>query len=338
MKFDEFDILVDSKNYKNSVPNREREKIKRDLLKNEHLHFAWLISLHSSVDKFDKSPIMYEWVSTDKCICYVNHLLQFEQPEKILRALWFSCKELYKQIDIPEEVDDDELNSMREKQYKTNDAIKALRKNVREINTTINGLKKMVEGMDDKLKDLLNTESNSYADISLIDQWWEDRLENTNTEATLVSTEIWLKFKQENKDCIKEFDLTAEKFKQIIQTKMGQNRCSERVKNGAYNIKGIAWKTVAAPIVEKEPKKKIEKKIKEKKIQIKTEPLHKFYLSTEDNAEILQLYIEKKLNIMEIAEKRPELRPWKIVSVLMNNNIIKNRVDANGYNLYKKTE
>ena len=66
--------------------------------------------------------------------------------------------------------------------------------------------------------------------------------------------------------------------------------------------------------------------------------MHKFYLSTEDNAEILQLYIEKKLNIMEIAEKRPELRPWKIVSVLMNNNIIKNRVDANGYNLYKKTE
>ena len=61
MKFDEFDILVDSKNYKNNVPNREREKIKRDLLKNEHLHFAWLISLHSSVDKFDKSPIMYEW-------------------------------------------------------------------------------------------------------------------------------------------------------------------------------------------------------------------------------------------------------------------------------------
>ena len=86
---------------------------------------------------------MYEWVSTDKCICYVNHLLQFEHPEKILRALWFSCKELYKQIDIPEEVDDDELNSMREKQYKTNDAIKALRKNVREINTTINGLKKI---------------------------------------------------------------------------------------------------------------------------------------------------------------------------------------------------
>ena len=288
MKFDEFDILVDSKNYKNNVPNREREKIKRDLLKNEHLHFAWLISLHSSVDKFDKSPIMYEWVSTDKCICYVNHLLQFEQPEKILRALWFSCKELYKQIDIPEEVDDDELNSMRENQYKTNDAIKGLRKNVREINTTINGLKKMVEGMDDKLKDLLNTESNSYADISLIDQWWEDRLENTNTEATLVSTEIWLKFKQENKDCIKEFDLTAEKFKQIIQTKMGQNRCSERVKNGAYNIKGIAWKTVA-PSLEKEPKKKI----KDKKIQIKTEPLHKFYLSTQliNFQYILYIYI-----------------------------------------------
>ena len=262
---------MDSKNYKNSVPNREREKIKRDLLKNEHINFAWLVSLHSTIDKFDKSPIMYEWVATDKCICYVNHLLQFEQPEKILRALWFSCKELYKHIESPEEVDDDELITMREKQYKTNDAIKGMRKNVREINTTINSLKKMVESMDDKLKDLLNVESTTYADISLIEQWWENRLENTTTDSALVSTEIWLRFKQENKECIKEFDLTAEKFKQFIQTKLGQNRCVERVKNGAYDIKGIAWKSV--PIFEKELKKKRENVGKEKVVKVKTEPL-----------------------------------------------------------------
>ena len=266
MKFAEFDILVDSKNYKNSVPHREREKIKRDLLKNEHIHFAWLISLHSNIDKFDKSPIMYEWVATDKCICYVNQLLQFEQPERILRALWFSCKELYKYIDT-NVVDDNELTKLREKQYVMCDNIKGLRKNIREMNTTINSLKKMVENLDSKLKDMLNEDVNSqtYADISLMEDWWCSNLDTTNTESTLISTEIWMKFRQEHKDCIKEFDITADKFRQFILTKLGPDRCVERVKNGAYDIKGISWNHC----------ENIIKKNKSPKLVIKTEKIKK---------------------------------------------------------------
>ena len=49
LRFEEFDILVDAKNYKNKVPNEQREKIKKDLQKNEHLQFGWLVSL---IDKY----------------------------------------------------------------------------------------------------------------------------------------------------------------------------------------------------------------------------------------------------------------------------------------------
>jgi hypothetical protein len=49
LHFEDFDILVDAKNYKKKVPNDQREKIKKDLLKNEHLHFAWLVSLNTSI-------------------------------------------------------------------------------------------------------------------------------------------------------------------------------------------------------------------------------------------------------------------------------------------------
>jgi hypothetical protein len=74
LKFEEFDILADAKNYKKQVPSSEREKIKKDLLKNEHIHFAWLVSLNTSIDKFDKSPIMFEWINTNKCILYIYRL------------------------------------------------------------------------------------------------------------------------------------------------------------------------------------------------------------------------------------------------------------------------
>jgi hypothetical protein len=59
MRFEEFDVLVDAKNYKKKVPIDQREKIKNDLIKNEHIPFAWLVSLNTTIDKFDKSIIMH---------------------------------------------------------------------------------------------------------------------------------------------------------------------------------------------------------------------------------------------------------------------------------------
>ena len=55
LNFEEFDVLADAKNYKKKVPVDQREKIKKDLIKNEHIHFGWLVSLNTSIDKFDKS-------------------------------------------------------------------------------------------------------------------------------------------------------------------------------------------------------------------------------------------------------------------------------------------
>jgi len=82
LHFEEFDVLVDVKNYKKKVPNDQREKIKKDLQKNEHLHFGWLVSLNSSIEKYDKSPIMYEWINTKQCLVYINNLCSFDDPKR----------------------------------------------------------------------------------------------------------------------------------------------------------------------------------------------------------------------------------------------------------------
>lgn len=281
LHFAEFDVLVDAKNYKKKVPVTEREKIKNDLIKNEHIRFAWLVSLNTTIDKFDKSPIMYEWVNTNQCIVYINDLLSFEDPSKILRIAWFTCKELHKWTTEDNGVDiSSELTTMREKQFAVKDKIKNIRKSIRELNTNVNTSKNIIQNMDDQLRDMLETETNemSHSNFSLFDDWWSQKIEITNeSNAFIVSTDVWLRFKNENKDCIKEFEITVEHFKQYIKTKIPMNSLNQISKGGAYEIKGVQWipsLSSVAPISGNEKDKKL-KKGKKEDIVVKTDVIPK---------------------------------------------------------------
>ena len=245
LHFDEFDILADAKNYKKKVPIDQREKIKSDLLKNEHIHFAWLVSLNTSIDKWDKSPIMYEWINTSQCIVYINNLSCFEDPRKILRIVWFTCKELYKLVEDVS-VDMTELTSLREQKFKMHDKIKDIRKSIRELNTTMNTSKNIINSMDTQLKDMIETctETVVLSNFSLFDEWWEEKIETASEESSLLSTDIWLKFKQDNKNMMQEMDLSVDKFRQYIKSKVSGSCLIIKNKNvnSAFEIKGVAFK------------------------------------------------------------------------------------------------
>ncbi len=58
--------------------------------------------------------------------------------------------------------------------------------------------------MDIDLLELLMINSDKIININLefsnkIKNWWENNLENTTDEKKITSTEIWIKFKNENK-------------------------------------------------------------------------------------------------------------------------------------------
>jgi hypothetical protein len=255
LHFEDFDVLVDAKNYKKKVPIDQREKIKKDLIKNEHLHFAWLVSLNTTIEKFDKSPIMYEWINTTQCIVYINHLSSFEDPRKILRIVWFTCKELYKLIDDVN-YDEQELTELKEKNFKIMDKVKGLRKTIREINTSMNATRNLIQVMDDELRSILEAETNELiaSHFSLFDDWWEQNIIITNDKKIIVSTDLWTRFKQENKNSINEMDITGDKFKQYIKSKVPLSYIVLRSKNAnaAFDIKGIKIKEVDNSEKEKE--------------------------------------------------------------------------------------
>jgi hypothetical protein len=257
MHFEEFNILVDAKNYKKKVPVDQRDKIKNDLQKNEHMSFAWLVSLNTSIDKYDKAPVMYEWINTKQCIVYINNLTSFEDPKKILRIVWITCKELYKKLIEEVNFDETELTDLREKNYKIMDKIKSVRKTIREINTSMNTTRNLIQVMDDELRGILEAETTKIvaSNFSIFDDWWDQNIEVTNNKTTVVSTDLWTKFKQDNRDSLKEMEITAEKFKQYIKTKVSLSSIILRSNKGkgAYDIKGIRLKKI-----EKEEKDKIE--------------------------------------------------------------------------------
>jgi len=247
MRFEEFDVLVDAKNYKKGVSANQREKIKNDLIKNEHIPFAWLVSLNTTIDKFDKSMIMYEWINTRQCIVYINNLAQNDDPRKILRIVWFTCKELNRFVsDVS--VDDDELITIKETHFKLMDKVKNLRKSIREINTTINVTKNMIQVMDDQLKEILETETTTIVEsnYSFFDDWWTKNIEVTDEDVRLVSTDIWFKFRSDNKCELNEFNITPDKFKQFVKSKTPSVNIILKNKNAnsAFEIKGIKFKLI----------------------------------------------------------------------------------------------
>jgi hypothetical protein len=253
LHFEDFDVLVDAKNYKKKVPVDQREKIKKDLIKNEHINFAWLVSLNTSIDKYDKSPIMYEWISTSQCIVYINHLSSFEDPKKILRIVWFTCKELYK-LTADVHFDESELTELKDKNFKLMDKIKSVRKTIREINTSMNATRNFIQVMDDELRGILEAETNSIvtSNISLFDDWWEQNIEITNDENSVSSSTLWIDFKQENKMMINEMNITGDKFKNYLKSKVPLSSIQLRNKsvNAAFDIKGICLKTSKNKVIE----------------------------------------------------------------------------------------
>jgi len=242
LHFEEFDVLADAKNYKKKVPVDQREKIKKDLIKNEHIHFGWLVSLNTSIDKFDRAPIMYEWINTKQCLVYINNLSSFEDPSKILRIVWFTCKELYRMIEDVN-FDEEELTQLKDDRFKMMDKIRNFRKNIREINTSINSTKNLIQVMDDELRGLLENETNELvlSNFSLFDDWWGVNIKTTNDETLVASTDLWTRFKKDNKLIINDMNITGDKFKQYIKSKVPLSSIILRNKNvnAAFDIKGI---------------------------------------------------------------------------------------------------
>lgn len=345
--FDEFNVLVDSKNYASylNVQKKEVAKIEQDLITNDNMKFAWLISLDSDICEWNRFPIMNKWIMTDngmKCIIFVNNLLDNKEPQNILRLIWSICNEFNKLIK-ENDSDDDKLNYYIERDLILNQKFKQLQERSTEMRRNINGSLKILRDMDNDIIELLSLVSNeimlnAYEKNNLINEWWNNNIEYTEDDNNkLISTEIWNKFKKENKEYVLEKKISIEIFKEIIIKNISISKYTEKTKKGAIEFIGIKFKNNITEtnnlIIETEnlidePKKKKVKKEKQK---------NQYYFNEETDNKILEEYNDITSNIISISENN-SIQTWQVISLLIHYKTINKRYEAKGYEQYTETE
>jgi len=247
--FQEFNVLVDLKNYSGSVQKKELVKIENDLTINDNMKFAWLVSLNTPICEQNRFPITCKWINTDvglKCILFINNLLSYKEPTNLLRQAWYMCYELNKYTTQMCK-EDIELEKYKGKELKQKKQIKNLQERTNEIRRNINTLYNILKHMDNELLEMMtevtdefvNNKSNLNNKINI---WWNTTIHYTNNNNKLTSTDIWNKFKKENKEYINENTLTIDKFKEILTTIVNSANYIEKNKKGVIEFIGYSFK------------------------------------------------------------------------------------------------
>jgi hypothetical protein len=365
--FKEFNVLVDAKNYTDSVQKKELGKIESDLINNNTMDFGWLISLKTNFSCWNKYPIMYKWILTEtgtKCIIIINNLLSYPNPEDVLRNVWAITNE-FNSLLKKTEVEDEDIRLMKERNYNLSQQIKSTQKKVTDMKRCITSMSQTAREIETDLLNSLSLLTNEvikeeYSKYDNIKEWWYKNIEydETNKEQILLSTDVWNKFKKENKNYINENNIVVDDIKKFIKTYIENDKYNEKSKKGAIELLGFKFVSIEENIEEKEIKNNIEIEIKEQQNKVKNKktkvpkiddieinkPKRKVnpkydepIITDEIEENVLYEYNEKEKNVLDIS-KSNNILTSQVISILVNNKIIASRSLARGYKLYTETE
>jgi hypothetical protein len=256
--FKDFNVLVDSKNYTGSVQKKEIIKIESDLNTNVNMNFAWLVSLNSNICEYNKFPIMTKWITTDdgktKCILMINNLLDNKEPRNVLRQAWQICNDIYR---LTKKVDkeDGELEEYREKNLIYKKCIENLQDKATELRRSMNVSNNILKTIDNNLLEILSLLSDKmisekYDVNNKIKEWWNLNMEYVDNDNVITSTEIWNKFKRDNKEYVGENKMLIEKFKDVLTSFVNSSHYIEKNKKGAIDFVGYNWKQIEIKPIE----------------------------------------------------------------------------------------
>ena len=351
--FDKFNVLVDLKNYSGSVQKKELDKIEHDLSINDTMDFAWLISYESNVSDWNRFPIMCKWIVTDvglKCVIIVNKLNANKNPTDVLRIVWNMTNEIFMMMSKTKEIDNTELEKIRERDYNVLQKIKMAQKRLSEMKRNVVSMSQIAKDIENDIIDAVSMFTNELSknefDKSLkIKEWWNENIEfDDNNESKLTSTDIWTRFKKENKLYVDENKMLVDDFKICVKNFVDVNNYVEKSKKGSIEFIGFKFKDLLvckeSEKVKSEEKLEVELNIpnvveKKKKIIKKKEV--KVVINEFVDKDIIDQYNNTNLNVLELS-KQHKLLVWQVVSILMANGIIVRRSDARGYELYKETD
>ena len=248
--FKDFNVLVDLKNYSGSVQKKELDKIEHDLSINNTMDFAWLISYDSNVSDWNRFPIMYKWIVTEiglKCVVIVNNLNANKSPVDVLRNVWSITNELQK-MTSKTNVEEKDVQDMMERDYNVVQKIKMAQKRLSELRRTVLSMSQITKDIENDILDALSLLSNEIVKNESeknvkIKEWWDLNIEiDDNDENKLTSTEIWTRFKKDNKEYVDENKLLIDDFKNYVKIFIDVDKYNEKSKKGSIEFIGFKFK------------------------------------------------------------------------------------------------
>lgn len=250
--FKDFNVLVDLKNYSGSVQKKELEKIEHDLSINDTMDFAWLISYDSNVSDWNRFPIMYKWIVTEnglKCIIIVNNLNANKNPVDVLRNVWSITFELNKMMNKTK-VEEKDVQDMQERDYNVVQKVKTAQKRLSELRRSVMSMSQITKDIENDIVDALSLLSNEMVKNESeknvkIKEWWDLNIEiDENSDNKLTSTEIWNRFKKDNKEYVDENKLLIDDFKNYVKVFIDVDKYNEKSKKGSLEFIGFKFKEV----------------------------------------------------------------------------------------------
>jgi len=270
--FKDFNVLVDLKKYSGSVQKKELEKIEHDLSINNTVDFAWLISYDSNVSDWNRFPIMYKWILTDmglKCIIIVNNLNSNKSPVDTLRNVWCITNELHNMINKTKEpeVDNSEIQKLKERHYNVLQKIKTAQKRLSDMKRNVTSMSQITKDIENDIIDVISMftnelSKNEFDKSSKIKEWWSENIDyDSNNENKLTSTEVWTRFKKDNKLYVDENKMLIEDFKNYLKNFVDADNYIEKSKKGSLEFIGFKFKDLLVEEDLKDEKLEVELKI-----------------------------------------------------------------------------
>ena len=255
-------IMVDAKAYSRRVDSSQIEKIKTDLRCNEHIPFAWLVSLNTGIDRKDGVAFSFEWIGESQCVVYVNNLLGHSDPGLLLKTLYYLCRDqLSRVLSMGDDgADVRELTSLREERRHTTEKIMLLKKRLREVKSAMTGLRNLQGDLERDVAGLLNVDTvdgvgdavhKHYASVS---EWWStyaeciEGIDDIDADGfVLKSPVIWNQLKRERPDICSE--MSVSEFKNVLSLIVpSSNVVRARGKGGGVDILRYRVRSMSASV------------------------------------------------------------------------------------------
>ena len=209
-------VLVDAKSYKRNVDASQIEKIKADLRRNEHIHFAWLVSLNTGIDRRDNATFLLEWISDEQCVVHINNLLAAENREMLLKTVFYLCRDHHARIQNGK-TGHGEVVAIRDSNRRMIEGANGAKKRMKEMKSAVKTLATMIDAAMGDLVGMMNDETNSVVQkyYAIVLEWWGANVA-PREGAHVKSAAAWSAFRRDNDSLCGEAQLDVAAFKDIL--------------------------------------------------------------------------------------------------------------------------